>query len=78
MCPRGRPRGQGRPRGLHLWLAQKSFSSLVGYSSSQRWSSRGRPWPQGHILKALALASKPHVLKNCPVLGSKTALFLNL
>ena len=19
MCPRGRPRGQGRPRGLHLW-----------------------------------------------------------
>ena len=20
MCPRGRPRGQGRPRGLHLWL----------------------------------------------------------
>ena len=20
MCPRGRSRGQGRPRGLHLWL----------------------------------------------------------
>ena len=20
MCPRGRPRGQGRPRGLHLWF----------------------------------------------------------
>ena len=20
MCPRGRPRGQGRPRGLHLWV----------------------------------------------------------
>ena len=20
ICPRGRPRGQGRPRGLHLWL----------------------------------------------------------
>ena len=20
MCPRGRPRGQGRSRGLHLWL----------------------------------------------------------
>ena len=19
MCPRGRPRGQGRPRGLYLW-----------------------------------------------------------
>ena len=23
MCPRGRPRGQGRPRGLHLWLKRK-------------------------------------------------------
>ena len=23
MCPRGRPRGQGRPRGLHLWLLLK-------------------------------------------------------
>ena len=21
MCPRRRPRGQGRPRGLHLWAA---------------------------------------------------------
>ena len=20
ICPRGRPRGQGRPRGLHLWF----------------------------------------------------------
>ena len=32
----------------------------------QRWSPRGRPWPrgrpQGHILKSLALASKPQVL----------------
>ena len=47
----------------------------------QRWSPRGRPWsrrrPRGHILKSLALASKPQVLENCPVLGSKTALFLN-
>ena len=34
-----------------------------------RWS------PRGHILKSLALASKPQVLKNCPVLGSKSALF---
>ena len=56
----------------------------------QRWSPRGRPWPQGrprgHILKslalaskvkslALALASKPQVLENWPVLGSRTALF---
>ena len=54
----------------------------------QRWSPRGRPWPRGrprgHILKslaskvkslALALVSKPQVLENWPVLGSRTALF---
>ena len=54
----------------------------------QRWSPQGRPWPRGrprgHILKSLALASKvkslalaskPQVLENCPVLGSRTALF---
>ena len=29
---------------------------------SQRWSHRGRRWPRGHILKSLALASKPQVL----------------
>ena len=49
------------------------------------WSPRGRPWPRGHMLKSLALVSKvkslalkPQVLKNCPVLGSRTALFLTL
>ena len=60
-------------------------------SSYQRWSPRGRPWPQGrprgHILKSLALASKvkslalasrPQVLENWPVLGSRTALFFEL
>ena len=51
---------------------------------NQRWSPRGRPWPRGHprghILKslALALASRPQVLKNWPVLGSRTALFFEL
>ena len=25
ICPRGRPRGQGRPRGLHLWLLMPIF-----------------------------------------------------
>ena len=47
--------------------------------SLQRWSPWERPWPwgrpRGHILKALA--SKPQVLENCPVFGSRTALFLN-
>ena len=45
----------------------------------QRRSPRGRPWPRGrrrgHILKSLALVSKPQVLENCPVFGSRTALF---
>ena len=52
----------------------------------ERWSPRGRPWPRGrhrgHILKSLAskvkslaLASKPQVLENWPVLGSRTVLF---
>ena len=62
----------------------------VRYFNYQRWSPRGRPWPRGrprgHILKSLALAlaskvkslalaSKPQVLENWPVLGSRTALF---
>ena len=47
----------------------------------QRWS------PRGHILKSLALASKvkslalasrPQVLENWPVLGSRTAVFFEL
>ena len=42
-----------------------------------RWSPRGCPWPRGrprvHILKSLT--SKPQVLENCLVLGSRTALF---
>ena len=48
----------------------------------QRWSPRGRPWPRGrprgHILKSLALASRPQVLENWPVLGSRTAVFFEL
>ena len=32
--------------------------------------------PRGHILKSLA--SKPQVLENCPVLGSRTELFFEL
>ena len=49
------------------------FSFQVFFSSTdtfrlQRWSFRG------HILKSLA--SKPQVLENCPVLGLRTAVFL--
>ena len=55
---------------------------LLENARNQRWSPRGRPWPRGHILKslalALALASRPQVLENWPVLGSRTALFFEL
>ena len=44
--------------------------SVVAFD--QRWS------PRGHILKSLALASRLQVLKNWPVLGSRTALFFEL
>ena len=60
-------------------------------SKLQRWSPRGRPWPRGRprgqILKSLALASKvkslalasrPQVLENWPVLGSRTARFFGM
>ena len=66
-------------------------SIMIMLAYYQRWSPRGRPWPRGrprgHILKSLALASKvkslalasrPQVLENWPVLGSRTALFFEL
>ena len=47
----------------------KHFSFGRAY---QRWS------PRGQILKSLALASRPQVLENWPVLGSRTALFFGM
>ena len=41
-----------------LVVPQQRYTHL----QKQRWSPRGRPWPRGHILKSLALASKPQVL----------------
>ena len=56
------------PLGTHVSFI--FYVSFIIYSSVyQRWS------PRGHILKSLALASKPQVLENCPVLSSRTALF---
>ena len=51
------------------------FKAGLKTDINQRWSPRGRPWPRGHILKPLALASRPQVFENCPVLGSRIALF---
>ena len=53
-------------------------NNLMKTTAYQRWSPRGHPWPRGHILKSLALASRPQVLENWPVLGSRTALFYEL
>ena len=84
--------------GLYLTVADLLAPLPNNNNNNQRWSPRGRPWPQGrprgHILKSLdlaskvkslalaskvkslALASKPQVPENWPVLGSRTALFL--
>ena len=63
------------------YAVEHCFESVMNSNCThhQRWSPRERPWPRerprGHIFKSLALASKPQVLENCPVLGSRTALF---
>ena len=45
----------------------RNFANVALKLIQQRWS------PRGHIFKSLA--SKPQVLENWPVLGSRTALF---
>ena len=62
---------------LCVCVTTRTQSTLLS-SVCQRWSPRGRPWPRGHILKSLALASRPQVLENWPVLGSRTALFFGM
>ena len=77
------------PRFLYPYIPKRRFI----YMKNQRWSPRGRPWPRGrprgHNLKSLALAlaskvkslalaSRPQVLENWPVLGSRTALFFGM
>ena len=44
MCPRGRPRGQGRPRGLHLWSLKVKTLSLIcigGHGTLQKYRGTG-------------------------------------
>ena len=45
----------------------RNIANICQTIELQRWS------PRGHIVKSLA--SKPQVLENCRVLGSRTALF---
>ena len=42
MCPRGRPRGQGRPRGLHLWCKGRLTTGLFRHFKSKHKLSLGR------------------------------------
>ena len=58
-----------------LNLSISTANSVLSPSLKPEVESSGRPWPRGHILKSLSLASKPQVLENCPVLGSRTAQF---
>ena len=78
----------GKNQGM-AWNGMKDDFSIFHTGNFQRWSPRERPWPRGrprgHILKSLALkdkslalASRPQVLENWPVLGSRTALFFEL
>ena len=63
----------------YLFLLCMHLPSLAKTNHNfQRWSPRGRSWPRGQILKSLALASRPQVLENWPVLGSRTAEFFEL
>ena len=55
---------------MNIFMRMRTLYIL--FCSCQRWS------PRGHILKALALASRPQVLENWPILGSRTAVFFEL
>ena len=55
------------PRICNLSVNRTRVRCLEGECVNQRWS------PRGQILKSLA--SRPQVLKNWPVLGSRTAVF---
>ena len=58
----------------NFWLRACSQHIVLCTDTGNYW----RWSPRGHNLKSLALASKPQVLENWPVLGSRTALFLEL
>ena len=58
-----------------LFQDRQTVQRDLCHTPKQRWSSWPRGRPRGHIFKSLALASKPQVLENCSVLGSRTALF---
>ena len=63
--------------GLHSFHAW--HSAIKKDSVKQRWSPREQILKSlASMVKSLALASRPQVLENWPVLGSRTALFFEL
>ena len=58
--------------GQLIYFGRYERSWYIVSAIYQRWS------PRGQILKSLALASRPQVLENWPVLGSRTAVFFEL
>ena len=53
--------------------------TLPAMPADQRWSPREQILKSlASKVKSLALASRPQVLKNWPVLGSRTAVFFEL
>ena len=71
-----------------VWLkwSQDCFENNPLYGLQIRFNSQKKS-PRGRILMSLALkvkslvfalASKPQVLENCPILGSRTAVFFEL
>ena len=76
-----------------LWCSRLALRNHTGATQKTNFITRGgvledvwpRGRPRGHILKSLAskvkslaLASRPQVLENWPVLGSRTTLFFEL
>ena len=68
---------QGFKTNLHLWYVKRRgglLEDVLGLEDVLE-DTFPSPWPWPRSLKSFALASKPQVLENCPVLGSRTALF---
>ena len=65
------------------WAVKQRFDCAYKtlYTIYQRWSPRGqilKSLALASKVKSLALASRPQVLENWPVLGSRTAVFFEL
>ena len=68
---------------IHFLHSHLDFfpDDLEDVSDEQRWSPRGqilKSLALASKVKSLALASRPQVLENWPILGSRTALFFEL